>query len=52
MSVDFADAIIVAIALSSSAPISIAVFLPSLYVAPAFYHFLRSTHWDPLHATS
>jgi hypothetical protein len=34
MLVAFADAIVVAIALSSSAPVPIAVFLPSLYVAP------------------
>jgi hypothetical protein len=30
----FADAIVVVIALSSSASVPIAVFLPSLYVAP------------------
>jgi hypothetical protein len=34
MSVAFADAILVAVALSSSTPVPIAVFLPSLYVAP------------------
>jgi hypothetical protein len=28
------DAIVVAIALSSSAPVQITIFLPSLYVAP------------------
>jgi hypothetical protein len=33
MSVAFADAIVVAIALSSSASVPIAVFLPSFYVA-------------------
>jgi hypothetical protein len=52
MSVAFANAIVVAIALSSSPPIPIAIFLPSLYVAPTCYCFLGSTHWDPLDATS
>jgi hypothetical protein len=52
MSVAFADAIVVAVALSSSAPVLIAVFLPSLYVAPTYQRFLGSTHWDPLDAAS
>jgi hypothetical protein len=52
MSVAFANAIIVAGALSSSASVPIAVFLPSLYVAPTHYHFLGSLHSNPLDATS
>jgi hypothetical protein len=52
MSVAFANAIVVAIALSSSAPIPITVFLPSLYVAPTHIRFLGSLHSDPLDATS